>query len=216
MSKIGYHFIKLGIISSDDLQIIFSQAFDLIKEKWAAVKAQGRQIQNWGVKLPGGPIKVETQVCSVLISAQFSSWLLVSSPVSQNKGPLPPVLEYIMDNSTVAWFLTRFLTRLCAHNCFPPELLRVFPSGRIRKYSFECPVSKRSSVFCLWVGWFLFLCETCLTWREVKSEEVQMAHMAGCQGNLGKNWDLTKEKLGPRSGLTWCHHIRALGVLLTF
>jgi len=44
--------MKLGIIGSEDLQVIFWQAFDLIKKIWAAVKANPKL----GVKLPGEPI----------------------------------------------------------------------------------------------------------------------------------------------------------------
>jgi len=106
-----------------------------------------------------------------------------------------------MDNSTVAWFLTRFPTGLCAHNCFPPELLRVFPSGRIRKYSFECPVSKRSSVFCLWVDGFCFFVKPIWHGGRWRVKRFKWPISLAFRDNLGKNWDLTKEKLRPRSGL---------------
>ncbi len=106
-----------------------------------------------------------------------------------------------MDNCTVAWFLTTFLTRLCGHNCFPPELLRVFPSGRIRKYSFESPVSKRSSVFCLWVDGFCFLVKPILHGGRWRVKRFKWPICLAFRDNLGKNWDLNKEKLRPRSGL---------------
>jgi hypothetical protein len=135
------------------------------------------------------------------MSVQFSSRLLISSPVSQNKGPLPPVLEHIMYNSTVAWFLTRFLTRLCGHNCFPQELLRVFPSARIRKYSFEFPVSKRSSVFCLWVDdGFCFFVKPIWYGGRWRVKRFKWPICLAFRDNLGRNWDLNKEKLRPRSG----------------
>ncbi len=140
---------------------------------------------------------MKTQVWSGFFSVQFSSWLLISSPVSKNKAPLPPVLEYIMHNSTVAWFLTRFLTRLCGHNCFPPELLRVFSSGRIRNYSFKCPVYRRSSVFCLWVDGFCFFEKPIWHGGRWRVKRFKWSICLAFRDNLGKNWDLTKEKLRP-------------------
>jgi hypothetical protein len=190
--------MKLGIISSEDLQVINWQAFDLIKK----YEQQWRQIQNWGWNSQENQFRWKHKFGRAFImSVQFSSQLLISSPVSQDKGPLAPVLEYIMDNSTVAWFLTRFLTRLCGHNCFPPELLRVFPWGRIKKYSFECAVSKRSSVICLWVDGFCFFVKTIWHGERWRAKRFKWPICLAFRDNLGKNWDLTKEKLRPRSGL---------------
>jgi hypothetical protein len=44
VSEIGYHFMKLGIISSEDLQVIFWQAFDLIKkyEQWSGREGKSK------------------------------------------------------------------------------------------------------------------------------------------------------------------------------
>jgi len=53
------------------------------------------------------------------MSVQFSSQLLISSPVSQDKGPLTPVLEYIMSKPDfLPGFLPGYVDTIVFHQSF--------------------------------------------------------------------------------------------------